>query len=87
MIEIITPENVGAAAVAVPTAGVSVWAAIKWLGARLLDQHDKLVDRVSQLERDYVNRKELADLREELSRNNRDIQAQLHQILQLLAKK
>lgn len=84
MIDLMSAESVGAAAVAVPTAGLSVWAAIKWLGARMIDQHDKLADRVNKLERDYVTRKELGELREELSRNNRDTQSRLDQILRLL---
>jgi len=84
-------EWLGVSAADLGTIAVTVfgtaWGAVKYFGKRMIDQHDKLAERVNKLERDYVNRKELADLREELSRNNRDIQAQLHQILQLLAKK
>jgi hypothetical protein len=87
MHELLSADNISQLLTIAATVCGTAWGSIKWFGGRVLSQHDALVRRMDALERDYVTRKELADLRDELQRNNQIQINRLDQIWHLLASK
>ena len=83
MAELLT-EHLGQLLTLFGSIAATAWGAIKWFGSRLLNQHDELTKRVDKLERDYVTRNELDELRKELRQNNKETTDRLDKILHLL---